>query len=42
MPYVDISSTELREKIRKGLPIDKLVPKKVEDYIKEHDLYKTK
>ena len=42
MPYVDISSTELRERIRKGLPIDKLVPKKVEDYIKEHDLYKTK
>ena len=41
MPFEDISSTELREKIRKGLPINKLVPKTVEDYIRKNDLYKT-
>ncbi len=41
MPFEDISSTELREKIRKGLPINKLVPKIVEDYIRKNDLYKT-
>ena len=41
MPFEDISSTELREKIRKGLPINKFVPKTVEDYIRKNDLYKT-
>ena len=41
MPFEDISSTELREKIRKGFPINKLVPKTVEDYIRKNDLYKT-
>lgn len=41
MPFEDISSTELREKIRLGKPVDNLVPKIVEDYIRKNDLYKT-
>ena len=41
MPFEDISSTELREKIRLGQPVDNLVPKIVEDYIRKNDLYKT-
>ncbi len=36
---VDISSTEIRERIRTGKPITGLVPHGVEDYIKKHDLY---
>lgn len=35
----DISSSEVRERIRLGLPIKGLVPRKVEEYIKEHNLY---
>lgn len=40
MPFVDISSTELRERIIKGLPIDNLVTKEVERYIYDNGLYK--
>ena len=36
----NISSTEIREKIRCGLPIDDLVHPKVSEYIKKHSLYK--
>lgn len=39
-PIVDISSTEIREKRRKNLPLDFLVTDKVLKYITEHDLYK--
>lgn len=35
----NIASTIVRERIKKDLPIDLLVPKKVEKYIKEHKLY---
>jgi nicotinate-nucleotide adenylyltransferase len=35
-----VSSTAVRERIRKGLSISSLVPKFVEMYIKEHSLYK--
>ncbi|MBU1613802.1 nicotinate-nucleotide adenylyltransferase [bacterium] len=34
-----ISSTEIREKIRKGMPINDLVPRKVAEYIFKHRLY---
>lgn len=42
LSYKDISSTELREKIQKDDDISQLVPKKVEEYINEHELYKNK
>lgn len=37
----DISSTDIRNRIKKGQSISKLVPKKVRDYIKRHRLYKS-
>lgn len=40
MPFTDISSTDLRERIATGKPIDNLVTKEVEDYIYKHGLYK--
>ena len=36
---LDISSTELRERVRQGMPIRYLVPAPVEAYIREHRLY---
>jgi nicotinate-nucleotide adenylyltransferase len=35
----DVSSTEIRERLRAGLPIDGLVPDAVERYIRRHALY---
>ena len=35
-----ISSTEIRERLKKGLAVDKLLPKKVLDYIIKNRLYK--
>ena len=35
----DVSSTEIRERRRAGLPIDGLVPAAVEQYIRRHTLY---
>ena len=40
MPFEDISSTDLRERIKKGLSIKNLVSKEVEDYINKYALYK--
>ena len=40
LEFLDISSTEIREKIKRGENIKGLVPEKTEEYIKKHDLYK--
>jgi nicotinate-nucleotide adenylyltransferase len=39
MPEVAISSTEIRDRVRKSLPVDYLVPGDVATYIAEHGLY---
>ena len=38
-PNVDISSTEIRHRVKKGLPIDEMVPESVCKYIKENQLF---
>jgi nicotinate-nucleotide adenylyltransferase len=40
MPEMDISSSELHERVREGLPIKYQVPPEVERYINDHELYK--
>lgn len=39
VPAVDVSSTDVRRRVREGAPIRYLVPHCVADYIVEHDLY---
>jgi len=39
VPALDISSSELREKVKEHKSIKYLVPKEIEDYINEHKLY---
>ena len=39
-PEIPISSTEIREKIQKGLSIDGLVPQALVEYIRQRDLYR--
>ncbi len=39
---MDISSTQIREQIQKGLPFERLVPQAVADYIHEYGLYGAK
>ena len=39
-PSIDISSTEIRQKFKSGLPIQDMVPESVYQYIQEHDLFK--
>jgi nicotinate-nucleotide adenylyltransferase len=39
-PVMDISSTDIRQRVKDGLPIDHLVPKLVAEYIKEKGLYR--
>ena len=36
---IEISSTEIRDKIKKGEPVDYLLPEGVLNYIKEHNLF---
>ncbi|MEM6553634.1 MAG: nicotinate (nicotinamide) nucleotide adenylyltransferase [Planctomycetota bacterium] len=38
-PHTDISSTAVRDRLRRGQPIDDLVPEPVAHYIAEHRLY---
>ncbi len=39
VPQIGISSTDIRERVTRGLPIRYQVPETVEEYIKEHRLY---
>jgi nicotinate-nucleotide adenylyltransferase len=39
VPGVDISSTELRERIKRGEPVRYLLPEAVENYIDKNQLY---
>ena len=38
-PWIEVSSTEVRNRIRDGLSIKYLVPERVEQHIREHGLY---
>ena len=38
-PFLDVSASDLRRRIREGLPIRYLVPPPVEAYVREHCLY---
>ena len=40
MPFVDISSTQIRTNIHNSVPIKSLVPVEVEKYINKYGLYK--
>ena len=40
--FVDISSTAVRERARRGESLDGLVPRAVADYIIKQELYSTK
>ena len=40
MPLVDVSATEIRERVRRGEPIGEMVPPAVAAYIREHGLYR--
>ena len=41
MNFIDISSTELREKIRNNLPVDDIITDEVKGYIQKNGLYKS-
>lgn len=40
LPFVNVSSTQIRNNIKQGVPIHNLVPKPVEKYIEDHGLYR--
>lgn len=39
-PIIEVSSTDIRARVKKSLSIKYLVPEEVEDYILKHNLYK--
>ena len=39
-PLVDVSASDIRRRVRDGLPIEGMVPPSVERYIREHGLYR--
>ena len=39
-PEMDISATDIRQKVRDGKPVTDLVPGPVEEYIRKHGLYR--
>ena len=39
MDPIEISSSQIRERIASGRPVSDFVPPSVEDYIKTHHLY---
>ena len=39
VPALDISSSDIRNKIRQGIPVKYLLPESVEEYIKKYHLY---
>jgi nicotinate-nucleotide adenylyltransferase len=39
-PLIDISATDIRERVQRGLPVDHLVPAGVARYIRKHRLYR--
>lgn len=41
-PDVDISSSDIRDMLRDGKPVDEMIPEAVYRYIQEHDLYQSK
>ena len=41
MPPVAVSATEIRDRVRRGLPVAELVPPAVAAYIRERGLYRT-
>jgi nicotinate-nucleotide adenylyltransferase len=40
-PVIEISSTEIRQRVQQNLPIDFFVPESVRDYIRDNNLYKS-
>lgn len=40
MPFIDISASEIREKVKQGIEIYDIVPTKVAEYIKQNNVYK--
>ena len=39
MPSIDVSATDVRERVQAARPIDFLVPSEVAGYIRDHGLY---